>query len=201
MSEYATLAFIASFDVPQAHGQSAKPFSAFSAPASMTPQHKRITYIALAKMCMPKLAELFLRFKERDEVFVDGTVDAVLSAYAVPIKFKYECPPSSKFGKDPPLWKTATSCFLNIVEEIGPQINVLGSSMIFYFDDDANANDDRAELSPVRVESTWKQVIDVYRSGILADWYVPLLILATILLLIPKTRANHQFRCRYLFPL
>jgi len=100
----------------------------------MTPQHKRITYIALAKMCMPKLAELFLQFKEMDEVFVDGTVGAVLSAYAVPIKLKYECPPSSKFGKDLPLWKTATSCFLNVVKEIGPQINVLGSSMI-YVDD------------------------------------------------------------------
>jgi hypothetical protein len=32
---------------------------------------------------------------------------------------------------------------------------------------------------PVKVESTWKQVIDVYRGGILADWYVPLLILLT----------------------
>jgi hypothetical protein len=134
LSEYATLAFIASFDVPQVHGQSSKPFTAVQAPASMTPQHKRITYIALAKICMPKLAELFLQFKEKDEVFVDGTVGAVLSAYAVPIKLKYECPPSSKFGKDLPLWKTATSCFLNIVKEIGPKINVLGSGMI-YFDD------------------------------------------------------------------
>ena len=61
---------------------------------------------------------------------------------------------------------------------------------------DANVNDDRAELSSVRVESTWKQVVDVYRCGILADWYVPLLILLTILLLMPNTRANHQFRCR-----
>ena len=61
----------------------------------MTPQHRRITYIALAKMwpqCMPKLAELFLQFKETDEVFVDGTVRLVLSAYAVPIKLKYERP-------------------------------------------------------------------------------------------------------------
>jgi hypothetical protein len=69
---------------------------------------------------------------------------------------------------------------------------------------DANANDDRAELSPVRVESTWKQVIDVYRGGILADWYVrniPPLILLTTLLLMPNTRANHQFRCRWPFPL
>jgi hypothetical protein len=61
---------------------------------------------------------------------------------------------------------------------------------------DADANDDRAELSPVRVESTWKQVIDVYRGGILADWYVPLLILPTILLLMPNTRANRQLRYR-----
>ncbi len=40
---------------------------------------------------------------------------------------------------------------------------------------DADDDDDRIELSPVRVESTWKQVIDVYRGGILADWYVLLL--------------------------
>ena len=76
------------------------------------------------------MAELFLQFKEKDEVFVDGTVEAVLSAYAVPIKLKYECPPPSKFGKDPPLWKTATTCFLKIVKEIGSQIDVLGSSMV-----------------------------------------------------------------------
>jgi hypothetical protein len=74
----------------------------------MTPQHKRITYIALAKLCMPTLAELFQPFKEKNEVFVDGTVGAVLSAYAVAIKLKYECLPSAKFGKDLPLWKTAT---------------------------------------------------------------------------------------------
>jgi hypothetical protein len=37
---------------------------------------------------------------------------------------------------------------------------------------------------------------DVYRGGILADWYVPVLILLTIILLMFITRANHQFRCR-----
>jgi protein MON2 len=39
-----------------------------------------------------------------------------------------------------------------------------------------DANAVHAELSPVRVESTWKHVIDVYRGGILADWYVLLLV-------------------------
>ena len=61
---------------------------------------------------MPKLAKLFLQFKEKDEVFVHGTVVPVLPAYAVPIKLKYECSLSSEFGKDLPLWKTAMSCFL-----------------------------------------------------------------------------------------
>ncbi len=41
---------------------------------------------------------------------------------------------------------------------------------------DANADDDCIELSPVRVESTWKQANDVYCGGILADWYVVLLV-------------------------
>jgi hypothetical protein len=131
LSEYATLAFIASFDVPQARSQqSAEPSTAAQAPSTTTaPARKRITYIALAKMCMPKLAELFLRFREKDEIFVDGSVEAVLSAYAVPIKFKYDCPLPSKFGKDAPLWKTATMCFLKVVKAIGPQINTLGSRM------------------------------------------------------------------------
>ena len=136
LSEYATLAFIASFDVPQARSQqSAEPSTAAQAPTTTTgtaPPRKRITYIALAKMCMPKLAELFLRFREKDEVFVDGSVEAVLSAYAVPIKFKYDCPLPSKFGKDAPLWKTATMCFLKVVKAVGPQINTLGSSMGFF---------------------------------------------------------------------
>ncbi|KAH9955055.1 hypothetical protein BC827DRAFT_1262095 [Russula dissimulans] len=152
LSEYATLAFIPSFDVPRMPKQDAKPSTTAPAPVTTPPRQKRITYIALAKMCMPKLAELFLRFKERDEIFVDGTVEAVLSAYAVPIKLKDECPPPSKFGKDPPLWKTATTCFLKIVKDIGPRTSALGS-----------------KLSPVRVESTWRQVIVVYRGGILAD--------------------------------
>jgi hypothetical protein len=60
--------------------------------ASMTLQHKRITYIALAKPCMAELAELFLQFKEKDEVFVDGTVGAVLSVYPPPINLPQKPP-------------------------------------------------------------------------------------------------------------
>ncbi|KAJ6523337.1 hypothetical protein B0H19DRAFT_1201883 [Mycena capillaripes] len=138
LSEFATLPFLAAFDVP-------------SNPKTQTPQ-KRITYIALAKKTMPMLVDLFLRFKEREEIFVDGTIEAVLSAYSIPVKLKYDCPPASKFGHDLPLWKTATSNFLKIVKECVPHMQTLGSV-----------------IPDEHIEGIWRQVLDVFRGGILAD--------------------------------
>ncbi|KAJ7911535.1 hypothetical protein B0H13DRAFT_2009133, partial [Mycena leptocephala] len=138
LSEFATLPFLAAFDVP-------------ANPKSQTPQ-KRITYIALAKKTMPMLVDLFLRFKEREEIFVDGTIEAVLSAYSIPVKLKYDCPPASKFGHDLPLWKTATSNFLKIVRECVPHMQTLGSV-----------------IPDEHIEGIWRQLLDVFRGGILAD--------------------------------
>ena len=122
LSEYATLPFLAAFDIPDP--------SASKKPTAATSKQKRITYISLSKKCMPMLVELFLRFKDKAEVYVDGTLEAVLSAYSIPIKLKYDCPPPSKFGKDPPLWKTATTSFLRIVREIATQVQSFGSGQL-----------------------------------------------------------------------
>lgn len=65
LSEFATLPFLAAFDVAPE-------------PKSQTPQ-KRITYIALAKKTMPMLVDHFLQFKDQVEIYVDGTLEAVLS--------------------------------------------------------------------------------------------------------------------------
>ena len=65
LSEYATLPFLAAFDVQ-------------SGPKSQSPP-KRITYIALSKKTMPMLVELFLRFKDNVGIYLDGTVESVLS--------------------------------------------------------------------------------------------------------------------------
>ncbi|KAJ7026944.1 hypothetical protein C8F04DRAFT_1008614 [Mycena alexandri] len=138
LSEFATLPFLAAFDVPA----NAK---------TQTPQ-KRVTYIALTKKTMPMLVDLFLRFKEREEIYVNGTVEAVLSAYSIPVKLKYDCPPASKFGHDLPLWKTATSNFLRIVRECVPPMQALGDV-----------------VPDEHVEGIWRQVLDVFKGGILAD--------------------------------
>lgn len=65
LSEYATLPFMAAFDV-QPH------------PKSQTPQ-KRITYIALSKKTMPMLVDMFLRFKSQPDIYNDGTLEAIFS--------------------------------------------------------------------------------------------------------------------------
>ncbi|KAJ7597649.1 guanine nucleotide exchange factor in Golgi transport N-terminal-domain-containing protein [Mycena floridula] len=135
LSEFATLAFLAAFDLP-----------------AESSNHRRITYIALSKKTMPLLVEYFLRFKDQLEIYVDETLEAVLSAYSIPVKLKYDCPAPSKFGKDPPLWKTATTSFLKIVRECASQLKILG-----------------ADIPSERMEGIWRQVIDVFRGGILAD--------------------------------
>jgi hypothetical protein len=70
LSEYATLPFLAAFDI-------------HSLPKSQTSQ-KRITYIAISKKTMPMLVELFLKFKDKAEIYGDGTLEAVLSVSPFP---------------------------------------------------------------------------------------------------------------------
>ena len=69
LSEYATLPFLASFDIP-----------ARASASSATPSKStvgRVTYIALSKKIMPVLVELFLRFKSQAAIYVDGTVERI----------------------------------------------------------------------------------------------------------------------------
>ncbi|KAJ3003143.1 hypothetical protein NUW54_g5457 [Trametes sanguinea] len=147
LSEYATLPFLAAFEIQVAPPSSA--VSTTSKPSRSGVQ--RVTYIALSKKTIPLLVELFLRFKEDAAIYADGTIEALFAAYSIPIKLKYECPAPSRFGSDEPLWKTATTSFLRIVKECGPQMKKLHS------------------IPPDRIEGVWRQVVDTFRGGILAD--------------------------------
>ena len=82
---------------------------------------------------------------------------------------KYECPAPSKLGKDLPLWKTATSNFLRIVKECGPQIQALkdGKSSEPYVTLFLIV---LADISDSQVESIWRQIVETFRGGILSDW-------------------------------
>ncbi|KAF9530793.1 hypothetical protein CPB83DRAFT_850328 [Crepidotus variabilis] len=141
LSYYSTLAFLASFDVV--------PHSKSQMPQGL---QKRITYIAVSKKAMPMIVDLFMKFKADLKIYVDGTVESILSAFSVPIKLKYDCPAPSKFGKDPPLWKTATTCFLSVVKESTAHLEEMD-----------------VKIPDERVEGIWRQTLDVFKGGMLAD--------------------------------
>lgn len=76
LSEFSTLPFIAAFDIPDAS-------AAGKSPGTPSKQgrdtRKRVTYIALSKKAMPLLVDMFLRFKDNTDIYVDGTVEAIFS--------------------------------------------------------------------------------------------------------------------------
>jgi hypothetical protein len=77
LSSYATLPFLASFDVQDHSPQNNSASAVESKPPRRAP--KRVTYIALAKKTMPMLVDLYLKYKDSMEIYTDGTVEAVLS--------------------------------------------------------------------------------------------------------------------------
>ncbi|KAL5521903.1 MON2 [Sanghuangporus sanghuang] len=145
LSELLTLPYLGAFDIQDANNDASRPIKD-------SRMLKRVTYIALTKKVMPMLRDTFLRFKDADIIYIDGTLEAIFSAYAVPIKLKYECPAPSKFGNDLPLWKSATSAFLLIVRETTQRLRTAGT-----------------EIPDERIESIWRQLIDAFRGCILAD--------------------------------
>jgi hypothetical protein len=72
LSECITLPFLVAFDV------SPPTTKANAHPLSNVPP-KRVTYIALSKQVMPKLLDLHLQFKDDLNLYVDGTLEMVLS--------------------------------------------------------------------------------------------------------------------------
>lgn len=72
LSEYSTLPFLAAFDVPDPSGPP-------TASTQKSRAQKRVTYIALSKKTMPQLVDLFLRFKEHVDIYLDGTLEAIFA--------------------------------------------------------------------------------------------------------------------------
>lgn len=77
LSEYATLPFMAAFDVP----------------SPGTKPQKRVSYIAISKKVMPQLVDLFLKFRANPEIYVNGTLEAILS-----VSHMYLCLPNYRLN-------------------------------------------------------------------------------------------------------
>ncbi|KAL7417221.1 hypothetical protein BDY24DRAFT_377122 [Mrakia frigida] len=113
---------------------------------------RRLTFVAVSKRAMEVAVEVFLKHQGEVDLFSGGTVEQIVKAYSLPIKLKYECPPSFRYGDEPPLWKTATNHFLRIIK---PICSVL------------SAHD--SKLSPESYQAIWSQLLDLYSGALLAD--------------------------------
>ncbi|OCF31812.1 hypothetical protein I316_06619 [Kwoniella heveanensis BCC8398] len=110
----------------------------------------KLTYVALSKWCMPKLAEVFSEYRSEKKLYDDGTIETMIGAYSLPIRLKYDCPPANRFGEDPPLWRSALSTLLPVLEQV---LDTLSSE----------------DVSNERFEGIWSQVIEVFSGVLLAD--------------------------------
>lgn len=77
LSEFVTLPFLASFDIHTA--ASADSDTADGTAKEVHSGAKSVTYIALTKKAMPTLVDMFFQFKSNPSIYVDETVEAVLS--------------------------------------------------------------------------------------------------------------------------
>lgn len=78
LSEYATLPFLAAFDVPSPSDPEASP-----SPSKERKPTRRVTYIALTKKVMPLLLDIFLQFRGTVGIYNDETVESIISVSSV----------------------------------------------------------------------------------------------------------------------
>lgn len=113
LSEYMTLAFLSPESASEAKG--------YTSPSQR--RYSSVTYIALNKRCSRMVVELFKRYIDNVALYSEGVFEAIIGAYGLPMKLKYDCPPSYKHGEDKtPLWKLATT---NLLEILCPGLETL----------------------------------------------------------------------------
>ncbi|CAG8510749.1 17383_t:CDS:10, partial [Dentiscutata heterogama] len=76
-----------------------------------------VTYIVFSKTAMRTVNDLFKKFVKDQGVYAEGVFKKIIWAYGIPMKMKYDCPPSGKHVNDIELWKIATNAFLDVVKE------------------------------------------------------------------------------------
>jgi len=109
LAEYITLAFVGGFEYVDT-----------SMPSAKRVITKKVSYVGLTKAAMA-LTPSYLREQiEIDAAVKEGAVGRLVGALALPIKLRLDCPPANKFGKDPALWKTATSTLVAVLDRLVP---------------------------------------------------------------------------------
>lgn len=109
LAEYMTLAFLSP---PEDNQNKSRGYI----PPSQR-KFSTVTYIALNKKCSSLVAQLFKAHVHDVSLYSEGVFERIIGAYGLPMKLKYDCPPSFKHSDNKtPLWKTATNGLMDILK-------------------------------------------------------------------------------------
>ncbi|GJJ78482.1 hypothetical protein EMPS_10841 [Entomortierella parvispora] len=76
----------------------------------------RPTYIALCKVTVARMVFLLDKYQRDKGIYADGVYAKVLRSLGTAMRLRYNCPPSYKHMEDIPLWKIATTAFLECIK-------------------------------------------------------------------------------------
>lgn len=144
LAEYMTLAFLS----PPEDGQNKN--RGYIPPSQR--KFSTVTYIALNKKCSALVADLFKAHAQVVSLYSEGVFERIIGAYGLPMKLKYDCPPSFKHSDDTtPLWKVATSGLLEILKIGLETLENLGE-----------------EISTERFVGVWRTLVDILEGSLLS---------------------------------
>ncbi|GAA5958007.1 hypothetical protein JCM3765_006230 [Sporobolomyces pararoseus] len=139
LSDYLTLAYLAPFEAqPDGSGRIKQP--------------QQITFIALTKEVMPHILWLYQKYRDDSAIYEQGAVEKMLTAYALPMRLKHECPAPAKFGSAEPLWKSATVDFLKGIRDVVAVLREIGK-----------------HLPLERFVGIWRAIVEGFRGALLAE--------------------------------
>lgn len=121
----------------------------FASLAYLGSGNPKLSYVALSKFAMPKILDVFAPVSGDKGLYEDETVEAILKAFSLPIKLKYDCPPASKYGSDEPLWRTAMRTFVGVLRHVVTGLD--------------------KDLTEERYDAIWGTIMDVFSGVLLAD--------------------------------
>ncbi|KAL0093822.1 hypothetical protein F4703DRAFT_1831802 [Phycomyces blakesleeanus] len=143
ISEYMTLAFLSPPDDAQ------KTKGGYIPPSQR--KFSTVTYIALNKKCSTMVAHLFKAHVNNKALYTEGVFERIIGAFGLPMKLKYDCPPSHKHGDDKtPLWKSATLGLLDVLE--------VGLEKLR----------DIKEVPIERFVGVWRALVDIFEGSLLS---------------------------------
>ncbi|RHZ78300.1 hypothetical protein Glove_166g199 [Diversispora epigaea] len=140
--------------------------------------YENVTFIVFSKTVMRNVQNLFKKFVKDKGIYSEGVFERIIWAYGIPMKLKYNCPPSGKHIEDIELWKIATTAFLEIVKD--------GLIAFENFGD---------EISKECFVNVWKQLTEVIHGTLISNCHPP------SVLKTEQQDADEAFDMRFLFSL